>query len=665
MENVHFLDSGKKALGEILLGLKKVDQKTLDAALDEQKRLNTRLGEVLVKNGTLTQKELDYALALQKSHDPNAPMIARKKLGDLLLETGKISPAQLQAALQQQALSQKKIGEVLIEMGFVTQKDLDSAVNLQDSLAFSSRNSVLQKLQAENVGATVRKPEHHATGKLDQAFATRSQFLDAVLPQAFQSAFGRVPSGEETAQFKHKAEFLFGNAGKLSDPLPLGFNLDARQRAVDKLDTYFQNVIADRVTQLVGGDLVHKQFDAEGHVDVVGLSQVDLEIALEIATLPGFDLAHAQKEFLERSPRALFRAALGRDFASQAEEAFYDRALEGPQAAQAKRFLQMLHQSIDRAYAPYHISRNDKALQAQLVLTEDELREALAIFRQRHMDHFHEAFVSSDFFLRKLKIADRAEAVHGKEMASIKVKQLLKKLMQLLQQLMGSIPPKLAGKIAALAAKLESGNLSEAEIKAIEQMLQQLIAQIMQVLQSLGGAKGADPSTLLAAIEAMIDGLLGGGPPGGGLGEGKKVAAVAGMAGGGVEKAGMSLEEAIAVVNQLNFDFNGIVDFGADAQNPMVKALCAGMQSPQTLNASFAAAHDQGLVAIPTDRAVAFVAHLNEQFRGVRGAPDADDQWVRKIVAGEMTPGEVARHFRSVYQAAPTADDAPAAPSGR
>jgi hypothetical protein len=671
-DSVHFLETGKKALGEILLGLKKVDQKTLDSALAEQKELNVRLGEVLVKRGILTQKELDYALALQKGQDPGAAVLARKKIGDLLLETGKISPAQLQAALQQQQISQKKIGEVLIEMGFVTQKDLDSTVNLQDSLAFSSRNAVLQRLQSENVGAVVKRPDTHSTGNLDQKFGSRSQFLDAVLPQAFQSAFGRSAGAEELAQFKHKAEFLFGNTGKLTDPLPPAFGPEARRNAVDKLDTYFQNVIADRVTQLVGGDLVQKRFDAQGHVDVVGLGQVDLEIAIELATAPNFNLQAAQREFLESSPRALFRAAVGRDFASAAEEQFYDRALEGPQSAAAKAFLKALQDATDKAYAPYHISRNDKALQAQLVLTEDELREALSIFRARRMDHFFEALVSSDFFLTKLKVADRAEALHGKEMASIKVKQLIKKLMQLLQQLMGQIPPKLAGKIAALAAKIESGNLPEGEVKAIEQLLEQLLKQITDMIQSMGGmsgfagaggpGKGADPSALLAAIEAMIDSILGGGlaapKPSGDSG---RVAPVQGMGGGGAEKAGMSLEEAVSFVNQLNYDFNAIEDFGANGTNPMVKALVQGTQTPQTLNASFMAAFKQGLMSIPEDRAVNFVAHLNERLRGVREAPGPDDQWVQKIVAGEVTPGEVAKHYKDLYRPAATAHDAPSA----
>lgn len=663
MEPVNFLESGRKALGEILLGLKKVDQKTLDAALEDQKRLNVRLGEVLVARGILTQKELDYALALQRGHDPDAPILARKKLGDLLLETGKISPAQLQAALQQQHVSQKKIGEVLIEMGFVTRKDLDSAVRLQDSLAYSSRNAVLRKLQGASGPEGVRKPSPHATGKLDQPFASRGQFLDAILPQAFQSAFGRSPTTEEAAQFRQKAGFLFGNGGSLAEPLPPGFGPEARRAALDRLDTFFQNIVADRVTQLVGGDLVQKKFDAQGRVDVVGLGQVDLEIAIELATNRTFDLQEAQRQFLERSPRALFRAAVGRDFASQAEEAYFDRPLEGPQGQQIRRFLQALADATKRAFEPYRISRNDRALQAQLVLTEDELRKALQIFRERHMDHFYEALVSSDFFLTKLKIADRAEAAHGKEMAKIKAKQLLKKLMQLLAQIAGSVPPRLAGKIAALAARLESGNVSEAEVTAIARLLEQLLEQIAQMMQSLGagaGGKVADPSALLAAIEAMLESILGGGlaaaTGGGQLGDGRgdPVEAIGEMGAGTTGKIGMSLEAAIAFVNQLNFDFHAVVDFGADATNPLVKQLMAGNQTPQTLTASFMAAHKQGLVSIPIERASQFVAHLNAQYRGLATPPGPDDPWVRKIVAGEVTPGEVARHYRGVYQAAPT-----------
>jgi hypothetical protein len=75
------------------------------------------------------------------------------------------------------------------------------------------------------------------------------------------------------------------------------------------------------------------------------------------------------------------------------------------------------------------------------------------------------------------------------------------------------------------------------------------------------------------------------------------------------------------------------------------------------------AAHKQGLVSIPADRAIDFVAHLNLQFRGVREQPGADDPWVRQIVAGEVTPGDVAKHYRGLYQAAPTVRDGVGAPA--
>ena len=655
MEQVHFLDQGRKALGEILLGLKKVDQNTLDSALEDQKRLNFKLGDILLQKGVLTKKELDYALALQQGQNPNAPILARKKLGDLLLETGKISPAQLQAALSQQNVSQKKIGEVLLEMGFVNQKDLDSAVNLQDSLAFSSRNAVLQRLQAPgSATGVVAKPKAHETGNLDQHFASRGQFLDVVLPRAFESAFGRGPTVEEAGQFKHKAEFLFGGTGTLKDGLPPEFGSQSRATAVDKLDTYFQNVIADRVTQLVGGDLVHKRFDAQGHVDVVGLGDIDLQIAIEIATTPGFDLNLAMKDFLDKSPRALFKTALGRDFKSPEEEAFYDREIEGPHGAETKAFLNWLHESTDRAFKPYHISRNDKELSGKLVLSEVELREALTIFRENHMDHAFEELVSSRFFLEKLKIADTAEAGHSGEAKAIKIKQVLKKIMELLQSIMGSVPPALAGKIANLVAKAESGEISMTDIDSLVKDITDMFEKILTMFAKAG--KTATPDDIAAALMAMIDAMIGGETD---L-EGPVLDLIDKLKGGGSVKGGMSLEDACAFVNGLNFNFNAVVGSSADATNPMVKGLMTGAQTPQALNSSFTLAAKSGKSPIPEERAIAFVAHLNETFRGARIVPDADDQWVKKMIKGEMLPGEVAKHWRGLYQAATTVESASA-----
>lgn len=44
----------------------------------------------------------------------------RKKLGELLIESGEISSEQLSTALEQQKTNWKKLGDILVDLGYTT-----------------------------------------------------------------------------------------------------------------------------------------------------------------------------------------------------------------------------------------------------------------------------------------------------------------------------------------------------------------------------------------------------------------------------------------------------------------------------------------------------------------------------------------------------------------
>jgi type IV pilus assembly protein PilB len=50
-------------------------------------------------------------------------MYGTKRLGEWLIERGKITPQQLQEALEAQKLTGKRLGEILIEQGYITPED--------------------------------------------------------------------------------------------------------------------------------------------------------------------------------------------------------------------------------------------------------------------------------------------------------------------------------------------------------------------------------------------------------------------------------------------------------------------------------------------------------------------------------------------------------------
>src|SRR2546423_522618 len=66
---------------------------------------------------------------------------AKRRLGDIIVERGLVSPHQLEEALQVQRQSGGKLGEVLVELGFITRVALAGVINEQwDSLRSTVRS---------------------------------------------------------------------------------------------------------------------------------------------------------------------------------------------------------------------------------------------------------------------------------------------------------------------------------------------------------------------------------------------------------------------------------------------------------------------------------------------------------------------------------------------
>ncbi|MFZ5876807.1 MAG: ATPase, T2SS/T4P/T4SS family [Nitrospirota bacterium] len=58
-------------------------------------------------------------------------VIAKKRLGDLLIEQGKLTPAQLQSALAKQRETKGRVGETLIQLGYITEGELVAILTSQ------------------------------------------------------------------------------------------------------------------------------------------------------------------------------------------------------------------------------------------------------------------------------------------------------------------------------------------------------------------------------------------------------------------------------------------------------------------------------------------------------------------------------------------------------
>ena len=112
-----------------------------------------RVGDLLIQEGLITTEQLDRALLVQRNQKTYKPLgevcvdlkfLSRTQLnrilnkhkksiriGDLLINLGLITPAQLDTALKHQKMEGGKIGESLVKLGFVTETSLLNTLTIQ------------------------------------------------------------------------------------------------------------------------------------------------------------------------------------------------------------------------------------------------------------------------------------------------------------------------------------------------------------------------------------------------------------------------------------------------------------------------------------------------------------------------------------------------------
>ncbi len=116
----------RKKIGEILLAQGLINQDVLDHAMEEHKRTGTSLGTVLVMMGHINQDTLESVLGLQLELSGQ-----RKRLGEILVDQGFMTDAQIGQALDEQKRTGKQLGKVLVEKGFIEENKLLDVISAQ------------------------------------------------------------------------------------------------------------------------------------------------------------------------------------------------------------------------------------------------------------------------------------------------------------------------------------------------------------------------------------------------------------------------------------------------------------------------------------------------------------------------------------------------------
>ncbi|HMA64583.1 MAG: GspE/PulE family protein [Fibrobacterota bacterium] len=115
----------RKKLGEILIAQGLITDEQLLIALREHKLTGITLGTILVKNGFIKDDDLTSVLGQQIQLDQ------KKRIGDILIEQGLITPEQLKAGLDEQRNCGLQLGKCLTKLGFLSETKLLDVLSAQ------------------------------------------------------------------------------------------------------------------------------------------------------------------------------------------------------------------------------------------------------------------------------------------------------------------------------------------------------------------------------------------------------------------------------------------------------------------------------------------------------------------------------------------------------
>jgi hypothetical protein len=188
-------------LGDILRKSKRLSQRELAVAVDEQKRTNEKLGTVLVRLGLLDEFELDAVLTLQDTFYQGDALAVRLLLGEILIASKKLSRKQLAGALAQQKMTKKQIGQVLVDAGMVSKFDIRNALKIQTKMVAASMLAMMSAMALTGCGA----PNVPIQPKLGKNYS-----YDTINKRANQMpSYG--PGGKRLAQFNTGAKYQVAN----------------------------------------------------------------------------------------------------------------------------------------------------------------------------------------------------------------------------------------------------------------------------------------------------------------------------------------------------------------------------------------------------------------------------------------------------------------------
>lgn len=165
----------RQILGELLLQAKNITCEQLDVALREKHKSGDRLEEVFVRQGLLSGNEFHAVLTFHQNRRGEMPFLKRYRLGNILVDTGKITRQQLEEVIAQQKISKKAIGELLVEAGYSKQDQIDNGLKLQHKLVAAA---IFATLSVSNILAVQHAAAQSSAGSASAKITVTARVLE-------------------------------------------------------------------------------------------------------------------------------------------------------------------------------------------------------------------------------------------------------------------------------------------------------------------------------------------------------------------------------------------------------------------------------------------------------------------------------------------------------
>jgi len=124
------MDRNYRMIGQLLIDAGKITKEDLEEILGN-KVDNKKLGQYLIERDKISLADLEQALIEQKQLLLLGVKRKKFRLGDYLVETGRITNEQLQLILEIKKETKEKVGEILVRKLMMTQEELNNIIESQ------------------------------------------------------------------------------------------------------------------------------------------------------------------------------------------------------------------------------------------------------------------------------------------------------------------------------------------------------------------------------------------------------------------------------------------------------------------------------------------------------------------------------------------------------